>query len=1022
MTILATLFGRGEKRHRAVGRGGAELHALESLEPRVLLSSAPVALALPDLDLYVWQADAVSQNLTPGGADAGDPAGGASGTGTVISDVPAYYWYRGCGPTSAGMVIGYWDGHGYSDLVVGDAQAQNTNVNTMIASPEHYADYVAPVDNTGTGILADKSSTGGAHENNSVADWMKTSWSARANYYGWSRYSDMDDGLEGYARSMGYADADAWNETWGAFTWSDLVGEIDAGRPMLFLVDTDGNGGTDHIITAIGYDATTNQYAAHNTWDYSTHWYSFAQISSGQPWGIYGATFFNPGTADQPTPDTAAPTAQVSAANVTELGTATYTFTVTFSDNEAVDVSTFDNSDVRVTGPNGFTQTASFLGVDVNSDGTPRTATYRITTPGGTWDHTDNGTYTIALLPNAVTDASGNFASAETLGQFTVGIVPPDTVAPTAQVSAANVTEPGTATYTFTVTFSDNEAVDVSTLDNGDVRVIGQLGFIQTAEFLGVDINNDGAVRTATYRITTLGGTWDYTDNGAYTISLLPNAVSDTNGNFTSDQTIGYFIVDIAEPDILNAYDREISYYDGSTTVRVTNNSTDDTNPQISGNIVVWQGYDGNDYEIFAYDGATTTQITNNDYDDMSPYVSGTNVVWYGFDGHDYEIYLHVLGGATTQLTDNETDDCGPRVSGDNVVWYGYDGSDYEIYFYDGSAVQQVTHNTKQDRYPEISGTNVAWTRTGGGDEIFFWDGTTTTRITTNAYHDRQPQVSGSNVVWVGIVSATNYDVFLWDGATTRQLSTSDSFDLNPVISGDIVAWQGYDGASYQIYVYDGSTVQQVTNDSKQHRYPEISGTNVVWTRTGGGDEIFSWNGAATTRITTNAHHDRWPQASGTNAVWTIQMPTAPDDESVTVVVDNLQFPEFTKTGTWSEFSAIDEYNGSSRYTRNTGATATWAPDLPTAGNYEVFTWWSAALSNGSHADLDSSAEYTINHAGTSDLVTLDQDVNSGSWVSLGVFYFAADGTGSVTLACDLAGQPGNPATVADAVKWVLQT
>ena len=35
----------------------------------------------------------------------------------TISDVPSYKWYHGCGPTAAGMIIGYWDAHGYDNLI-----------------------------------------------------------------------------------------------------------------------------------------------------------------------------------------------------------------------------------------------------------------------------------------------------------------------------------------------------------------------------------------------------------------------------------------------------------------------------------------------------------------------------------------------------------------------------------------------------------------------------------------------------------------------------------------------------------------------------------------------------------------------------------------------------------------------------------------------------------------------------------------------------------------------------------------
>ena len=72
---------------------------------------------------------------------------------TTISSVPAYDWRHGCGPTAAGMVIGYWDGQGYGALVPGDAYTQTTAVDTMIASGNsdldlgtNFSDYCFPVE------------------------------------------------------------------------------------------------------------------------------------------------------------------------------------------------------------------------------------------------------------------------------------------------------------------------------------------------------------------------------------------------------------------------------------------------------------------------------------------------------------------------------------------------------------------------------------------------------------------------------------------------------------------------------------------------------------------------------------------------------------------------------------------------------------------------------------------------------------------------------------------------------------
>jgi len=213
----------------------------------------------------------------------------------VISDVPAYLWLNGCGPTAAGMVIGYWDGQGYDELVDGSATSQTPAVNDMISSSGNYDDYCVPIDSSPV-LLPDLSELpfGDEHPDDSVADFMKTSQSYHNNYYGWSWFSHVDDSLSAYVEfaDARHYDAHVENLVWGSLTWTRFRSEIDANQPVILLVDTDGNGGTDHFVPAIGYgeQSGTLMYACLNTWDSSIHWYEFAQMAGGQPWGIYGAT------------------------------------------------------------------------------------------------------------------------------------------------------------------------------------------------------------------------------------------------------------------------------------------------------------------------------------------------------------------------------------------------------------------------------------------------------------------------------------------------------------------------------------------------------------------------------------------------------------------------------------------------------------------------------------------------------------------------------------------------------------
>ncbi|MBD1909288.1 right-handed parallel beta-helix repeat-containing protein [Leptolyngbya sp. FACHB-8] len=123
-----------------------------------------------------------------------------------------------------------------------------------------------------------------------------------------------------------------------------------------------------------------------------------------------------------PPADTTAPTAALTASNITAASSNSKTFTVAYSDNAGIDASTIDNADVRVTGPNGFSQTATLVSVNSTTDGTPRTATYQVNAPGGSWDSADNGTYSVAMQTGAVNDTSDNSVAAGSLGSFDVAI------------------------------------------------------------------------------------------------------------------------------------------------------------------------------------------------------------------------------------------------------------------------------------------------------------------------------------------------------------------------------------------------------------------------------------------------------------------------------------------------------------------------------------------------------------------------------------------------------------------------
>jgi len=243
--------------------------------------------------------------------------------------------------------------------------------------------------------------------------------------------------------------------------------------------------------------------------------------------------------------DTTRPTATLQSPQIVE-GATSLNLRINYADNVAVDATSIGTGDIIVTGPRSFSQTLPLISTGLVNSALVRPF-YRITPPGGSWDISDNGTYTVALQANQIKDTSNNFALAKTLGTFTVNLA--DTAPPTAILSnAPNVSTAGGTDHTFTVTYTDNIAINVATLDSNDIQVTGANSFSQAARFVTVNLSSNGTPRTATYSITAPGGTWDVKDNGTYTVALQANQVQDTSNIAAAAAALGSFTVDVPAP------------------------------------------------------------------------------------------------------------------------------------------------------------------------------------------------------------------------------------------------------------------------------------------------------------------------------------------------------------------------------------------------------------------------------------------------------------------------------------------
>ncbi|MEI6727952.1 MAG: hypothetical protein WCN81_17260, partial [Actinomycetes bacterium] len=225
----------------------------------------------------------------------------ASTAEQVISGVPAYIWHDGCAPTSLGMIVGYYDAHGFDALIPGDASTQTTAASQAIAShqvagggPEHYEDYALPKDSST--VIADKSelAVGDEHADDSIADFMHTSRSADGLTYGGSWTNDVGPAFAAYVASKLPGATTSYSDLYmgSTLTWAVLTREINAGRPMVFMVDSNGDGQIDHAVAAIGYrlNGGVQEYACWDTWYSTIRWTPFRGVSSSYSFGVWGAT------------------------------------------------------------------------------------------------------------------------------------------------------------------------------------------------------------------------------------------------------------------------------------------------------------------------------------------------------------------------------------------------------------------------------------------------------------------------------------------------------------------------------------------------------------------------------------------------------------------------------------------------------------------------------------------------------------------------------------------------------------
>ncbi|MDX1971600.1 MAG: N-acetylmuramoyl-L-alanine amidase [Candidatus Sumerlaeia bacterium] len=129
------------------------------------------------------------------------------------------------------------------------------------------------------------------------------------------------------------------------------------------------------------------------------------------------------------------------------------------------------------------------------------------------------------------------------------------------------------------------------------------------------------------------------------------------------------------------------------------------------------------------------------------------------------------------------------------------------------------------------------------------------------------------------------------------------------------------------------------------------------------------------------------------------------------IIVDNVA-PAYVEAGSWGTGASPGYGEGTYRFATagNASTNATWTVSVPTAGTYDVSVYYLASTNRSTGAAYEIATS-----TGTAN-ATINQTLNSNSWVSLGVHSFNA---GNTTVRLNAATSTGGSGVVviADAVK-----
>src|SRR6185437_5056911 len=352
------------------------------------LNSTIVAVA-PDIWIANWTTTTYGNPIT----GTGNPPQGAWGSGSNWD----FWQYSSTGSGSA-------NGASSSaiDLDVFNGSDINVLKQNYVTGAAAIPSGASPADgatnvNPG-GLILNWADSAGATAYDVYLDNLATPVATNISVSQWTVPSGLSGGTHTWkiVAKGSTSDDDTWTTTTSAWTFtavnsppstpvyiSPANNSLLNSRPVTFVWQTSTN--------ATSYDFYFNgQTLAGSTNLSSPTWTGLSSVLSQKfTWDVVARNDSTSQTASGPTwtatLDTTPPTASLGS-QLPLTGQAFLDFNVTYTDTlSLIDVNTLDSNDITVSGPNSYSQSATFVSVDNAANGSPRVATYRIPAPGGFW-------------------------------------------------------------------------------------------------------------------------------------------------------------------------------------------------------------------------------------------------------------------------------------------------------------------------------------------------------------------------------------------------------------------------------------------------------------------------------------------------------------------------------------------------------------------------------------------------------------------------------------------------------------